>query len=97
VPAFAPGVAGETSPSVNDLLAKPPACLYVYEGLTCSTDPANDACATLRRQFRGHVVKQMELPIELYDRRMAASAPRAGTLVPLTLLRVDTTPASVRE
>ena len=93
VPAFAPGVIAKTSQSVDELLRHPPACLYMYEGLTCSTDPAGDACVALRRRVQAHVVEQVEIPIELYDRRMAASAPRAGTSVPLTLLRIESTMA----
>lgn len=93
VPAFAPGIAGETKQSVDEVLQKRPACLYVYEGLACSTDPAGDACAALRRKIPGPVVAQMEIPLALYDRRMAASAPRAGTLVPLTLRRIEVMPA----
>jgi hypothetical protein len=89
VPAFAPGIAENRA--LDELSQKPPACLYLYEGLTCSTDPAGDACAALRRRVSGQIVEQVEIPVELYDRRMAASAPKAGTLVPLTLLRIDST------
>ncbi len=91
VPAFAPGVSGETSTSLDDILRNPPACLYLYEGLACSTDAAGGACSALRRRLSGNVVKQIEIPLHIYDSRMATSAPKPGTLVPLTLLRVDST------
>lgn len=88
LPAFAPGVGGETANATNAVLDHPPACLYLYQGLACSTDPAANACGALRGRVSADVVKQIEIPVDLYDRRMATSAPRPGTWIPLTLLRV---------
>ncbi len=88
LPAFAPGVGGETANATNAVLEHPPACLYLYQGLACSTDPAANACGALRGRVSAEVVKQVEIPVDLYDRRMATSAPSMGTWIPLTLLRV---------
>lgn len=88
IPAFSPGVGGRAADAANAVLNHPPACLYMYHGLACSTDPAADACGALRARVSAEVVKQIEIPMDLYDRRMATHAPSAGTWVPLTLLRI---------
>lgn len=88
IPVFAPGAGMGAADAADAVLKDPPACLYMYHGLACSTDPAGDACGALRGRVSAEVVKQVEMPLDVYDRRMATFAPQMGTLVPLTLLRI---------
>lgn len=78
--------------SLDALLADPPDCLYVYEGLPCATDP--EACASVMRRLPSEPVSEWTVRVHLYDQ--SANDPRRvlrdGETLPLRVSRVLTAP-----
>jgi hypothetical protein len=64
---------GRTTPETRSLEAlaeRPPACLYLYEGLACATAAGPDerhACDALRTRFHAETVRARSSPVRLYD------------------------------
>lgn len=88
VPVFAAGVVGEFTGSLDKLLEAPPACLFLYQGLTCSKDSAIPECAALRRRFSADLVNQREVPLDFYDKKVAEGVSPTNSRFSLELLRI---------
>ncbi|MDP3214428.1 MAG: hypothetical protein Q8S73_10015 [Deltaproteobacteria bacterium] len=82
------------SPEAERILAAPPDCLYVYEGLSCqshrpASTPIAPVCAALRERLDLRPVAATTFPSRMYDEVNAGrvvTAPNGNTMC-LTLLR----------
>jgi len=91
---FPDGRTGENQPDLDALLADPPRCLYLYEGLACSAwrAPGEDyaaGCLALRARLRATPVSAASAPVRLYDRASEGDRPLRVARVPFRLSRAQ--------
>jgi hypothetical protein len=91
---FPDGQTGEDQPELDALLADPPRCLYLYEGLACSAwrAPGEDyasGCLALRARLRATPVSVASAPARLYDRASEGDRPLRVARVPFRLSRAQ--------
>lgn len=89
---FPEGRTGENQPSLDALLASPPPCLYLYEGLACSAWRASGedyaaGCLALRERLRATPVLEASARVRLYDRASEGDRPLRVARVPFRLSR----------
>lgn len=96
---FADGRTGPGHPPLAELLADPPSCLYLYEGLACTThrspgETYASHCTALRERLAAETVLEERAPARFYDSHNAGdSSPRSAN-VPLRLSRAHAASAA---
>jgi hypothetical protein len=93
---FPDGRTGEHQPTLDALLANPPPCLYLYEGLACSAwralgEDYAAGCLALRERLRATPVRAATARVRLYDRASEGDRPLRVTRVPFRLSRAHLT------
>lgn len=91
---FAGGRTGPGQPSLEELEASPPRCLYLYEGLACTRAREHGEsyareCLGLRERFAAEPVLETSVPARFYDSATVGEAPLPVTEVPLRLSRAS--------
>jgi hypothetical protein len=91
---FPDGRTGENQPALDALLASPPSCLYLYEGLACSAwrAPGEDyaaGCLALRERLRATPIHKMTARVRLYDQASEGDRPLRVSRVPFRLSRAQ--------
>ncbi|MCS6901832.1 MAG: hypothetical protein RMJ98_19605 [Myxococcales bacterium] len=94
VPVFASGVIPlvPTMPTLERIQKSPPACLYVYQGLSCWLSERPDPCRNLLQSLSFQEIARQELPMKLYDRANIHPSRRDEPSVTLILGRVINLP-----
>lgn len=90
IPAFDPGIKplNPQTPTLASVLAHPPPCLYLYEGLSCMMASDDGPCAALRSRFILKEIAHQEVPLKMYDRGNYHPS-RRDTIVSFTLSQVE--------
>ncbi len=91
---FPDGRTADRQPALDALLADPPRCLYLYEGLACSAwrAPGEDyaaGCLTLRARLRATPVREGSAPVRLYDSASQGDRAIRVARVPFRLSRAQ--------
>jgi hypothetical protein len=94
VPAFDPGVVplSPTTLSLEKIRKNPPACLYVYQGLSCWFSERPERCRDLLRSLSFEEVARLDTPMKLYDDANVHPSRRGESSVTLLLGRVQGRP-----
>ncbi len=88
---FPDGRTGPGHPPLEEILEDPPSCLYLYEGLACTShrgrgETYSGNCTALRRRLDAVPVLEARAPARFYDVANAGGEPRPDH-VPLRLSR----------
>lgn len=86
------GPAWRKPPTLDALLADPPECLYLYEGLACTSHRAPDevhSCATLRERMNAETVLATHAPPRFYDSQNRGEHPPPEGEILLRLSRAS--------
>ncbi|MFK7989602.1 MAG: hypothetical protein AB8I08_26530 [Sandaracinaceae bacterium] len=94
---FPDGETGPGQPSLASIFQEPPRCLYLYEGLACSSHRARGEtysghCTALRERLQAETVLEDRVPARYYDNANAGRTDPRPSEVPLRLSRVPVGP-----